>query len=532
MAERLNCLILDDELLLRELLKRSIGWDHFHLKLMAEASSAMEALDLVDTEQPDLIFVDICMPIMNGIEFSSIVLNKYPHIKIIILTGHDEFNYARQSLKIGVSDFLLKPINSLEINKTLTNLCREIRENKNKLKEHWLLKKQLDENLPLLKKRFLEDLVSGTLSPVEIKNKLEYYNINFQSETFQVSLTEPSTKNKNESEEENLFLQFQCIEYINQNLYRHNDILAFLGNKNKIVLINSNPDFFHSDYYESIKENLSRSFDCSISIGVGMEKQGIDYIASSYNEACTALNYKVVEGKNNVISYSDINLKPDAENRDISDSLNEFSFYLKAGIFDRSVQVISELLEEICTNAAPDLSSLQIPAVNILSRILNIVRELDFEMKVFQRDITELYNLVFKIETLPEMIKYLSELAAMVTDRINKNNSQRTGQLISDVKKYLKENYSNHELSQNMVAEKFHVNSSYLSRKFKEDTSQSFIDFISKIRLKKAITLLQETDKRNYEISEEIGIADPHYFSIFFKKYMNMSISDYRKEIK
>jgi two-component system, response regulator YesN len=531
MREKLSCLILDDEHLLRELLKRSIKWDFHNMELLSEASSAMEAIDQVEQYQPNLIFVDICMPIMDGIEFSTIILKRYPHIKIIILTGHDSFDYARQSLKIGVSDFLLKPTNSSEINITLDKVCREIRDDKKRLKEHKMLKKQLDDNLPLLKERFLADLVSGTLSPDEVKNKSCYYHINFHSDQFQVSLLEPSIKEKKGSEEENLFLQFQCIEYIKCYFYRQNDILVFIGNRNKIVLINSNSDFFQSDYYESIKENLINSFNCSISMGVGTEKKGIDSISRSYDEAFTALNYKVIEGKNNVISFSDINLRKQLNCKDLSNSLNEFTFYLNAGISDKSILILSEILEEKCTMAIPDLSYLQIPSVNILSRILNTVREQDIEMKLFALSLTELYNRVFIIETLPEMIKYLSELILTVANTINKTNSQKTGKLISDVKKYLREEYLNHDLSQNLVAEKFFVNSSYLSRKFKKETGQSFVDYLSKIRLKRAIVLLQETDKRNYEISEEIGIADPHYFSIFFKKYMNMSISEYRKKI-
>ena len=130
------------------------------------------------------------------------------------------------------------------------------------------------------------------------------------------------------------------------------------------------------------------------------------------------------------------------------------------------------------------------------------------------------------------MRHFLSELVTIVTSEINRINSQKTGKLISEVKLFLNDNFSDSELNLQQTAEHFRVNSSYLSRKFKEETKQSFVDYLSKLRLKKAISLLQKTDNRNYEISELVGIADPHYFSIFFKKHMDMSISDYRQQIK
>lgn len=532
MDEILNCIILDDELLLRELLKRSVEWENSGLRLIAEASSAMEALELVDEFQPDLIFVDICMPIMNGIEFSSLVMQKYPHMKIIIITGHDDFDYARKSIKIGVSDFLLKPINAEEIKRTLTQVCVEIRGNRNRMREQSELRRQLEENFPLLKERFLNELLTGSLSEEDMENKKVYYGIDFFSNSFQVSIIELYIRKGVESEETGLLLQLQCLKYLDSFLNRDNQMLSFAGKGDLIVLINSDRKTFQSDFYERIRENLMSNFSCSLTIGVGSAKEGLESLSVSFREAETALSYKIVEGKNTVLNYSDINLQPERDIPDFSAELNDFTFHLKAGISEKANSIIENILREECSGGYPDHSDLQIPALNILSRILSLVREIDNSEIKAVLPIKEQYDTLLKIKTLPEMISYLSDCVNIITEINNLSNSRRTGKLISDVKKYLKENYSHFELSQNTVAQEYHVNSSYLSRKFKEETNRSFIDYLSRIRLDRAIALLQETDKRNYEISEDVGIADPHYFSLFFKKYMNMSISDYRRKMK
>lgn len=533
-TNKLNCIILDDEHLVRELLKRSIDWDSLGMKIAAEASTGMEALDLVEEIHPDIVFVDICMPIMNGIEFSKLVLEKYPQIKIIILTGHDDFKYARESVKLGVADFILKPINAVEIDEVLQNVCAQVRTEKSYATEHTRLKKQIEDNLPFLKEKFFCDLLLGVLSEEEISSKLEYYGTSFSSSTFQIAVVETSFPSiADAGEEDLLMLKMQCFDILKQYFCKENGVIPFYGIHRNIVLLNNNPVLCHSDYYETIKNNLLNSSNCSISIGVGSKKDSIALISQSYNEANMALQYKIIEGRNNVINYAEVNSTEKKKDTIVlSDSLPDFTFYLRAGIYDESTAVMNTIFDEQHFSSDTGATAIQVYAANIISVILNVITEFEIARDMVFNSGKQPYECVFKIVTLPEMKKYLCNLIEAVTKSINEINSKHTGKLISDVKHFLQKNFSKHDLAQNVVAEEFFVNSSYLSRKFKQETGQSFVEYLSRLRLEKAITLLQETDKKNYEISDEVGIADPHYFSIFFKKYMNMSISDYRREIK
>lgn len=151
MEEILKVIIVDDEYLIRNLIKMKIDWEEVGMEVAGEAGNAEQALELVDELNPDIIFTDICMPSMDGIEFGKLVLEKYPHIKIIIVTGYDDFEYARSSVRLGISDFILKPINSTEFMQTLSKLRNVIDLERKHEKEYKQLKKQIEESLPKMK---------------------------------------------------------------------------------------------------------------------------------------------------------------------------------------------------------------------------------------------------------------------------------------------------------------------------------------------------------------------------------------------
>jgi YesN/AraC family two-component response regulator len=147
--EKLKVLIVDDEYLIRNLLKLRINWQDYGMEVIGEATNTSEALDMVDEYMPDIIFSDICMPFMDGIEFSRIVLERFSNVKIVILTGHEEFEYARRSVKVGVFDFILKPINAQEIGNLLSEIKVKIeyeKLEKNELKKLKLIVKVTDIN--------------------------------------------------------------------------------------------------------------------------------------------------------------------------------------------------------------------------------------------------------------------------------------------------------------------------------------------------------------------------------------------------
>ena len=153
--EMLKVLIVDDEELARKMLLTGTDWRALHMEIIAEAVSGQDALAVMEEQLPDILFTDIKMPYMDGMELSNIVTRKYPHIRIVITTAFKDFDYAHQCISLGVSNFLLKPINKNDLVSTLLKLREQIENEKRQWFEFDHLKKILKKNYAFLRERFL-----------------------------------------------------------------------------------------------------------------------------------------------------------------------------------------------------------------------------------------------------------------------------------------------------------------------------------------------------------------------------------------
>ncbi len=389
----IKVLIADDEHLVRQLLKNCIDWEAVGLEIVAEAASAIEGLDLMEIHNPDLVITDICMPQMDGIAFSQELRERYPHVKIVLLTGHEEFEYAHRGIKVGVDEYILKPIDDEEILKVATQLKTAILQEHAQQEEFADLKHQLEANEYL----YGDAHVAPTLSSLQ-KNGVDQYIF---------------------------FVKAGLIEEARQQLQRF-----FEGNPST--------------------ENPSTE-------------------------------------------------NPSAENPS------------------------AELL---------GLDNLRAIACNLVSRLYTLLAELEIPKESVFLHESQPFEQVFRLNTLPALKAYLDELTERSTHQTRTKKINKVSSLAGSVKAYLQEHYNDPELSLSLVAQRFHVNSSYLSRLFKEELGETFIAFLTRCRMESAIELLQETDLRAYEIAEKVGISDPHYFSVAFKKYTKQSVTEYRNRSK
>lgn len=517
--DKLNVLIVDDEYLVRELLKRSVPWDDLKLTIAGEASGAMEAMDLIEEKQPEIVITDICMPIMDGIKLSSIILDKYPQIKIIVLTGHDDFIYARESISLGIKEYLLKPINPEDLKKCLVKISKEILDEKAVLQD-------MKDVLPLLKEKTLNDLMSVRGLGDDIVENLSRHDIKFKSDKFRVGLIQII------SEKDSLYRnRIDVYNTIKNHFSVNEDVYCFQGSRGFIVILSHNRIDLEG-FCDRILNNIVNRLNYSMSIGVGREVEGLENISISYDQASKALEYQVIEGLNSVISFDDLEETIGYDSSMHSKIIKELSFSLKAGLDDRFKENIKELFSLQIKGVGGDINSIRVMASNILSVILSLITEQDLDLhSVFVSGIQP-YENIFKLVELRDIESYLYTLGEAVILKIKEKNSNKTSRLVSGVKQHLKDNLSDPEIQLSNVAEKFYVNPSYLSRKFKQETGETFMEFLGFLRIEKAVELLKTTDKRSYEIAYDIGINDPHYFSIFFKKKMNISISDYKKQLK
>ena len=387
----------------------------------------------------------------------------------------------------------------------------------------------MTEALPYLKENFLNELLISHFSEEEIKDKLEYYQIEITSDSFQIAVCEITPPREDSGEEENLLLQLQGIALIRQHFKELPRIQIFFDNHHRIVMLNNNDALNLAEHCQNLKMALLGQFRCSICIGVGEIHHGVKNIGSSYREACNALKFRILFGKNQVINHHDANLSITGEWSLSNDQIDIFVFYLKAGMKEQVLKSLETFFMELFCSQRISIDFIRVLACNLISVILNVITELGINITEVFDDTLQPYANIFKIETLPDMLEYLKKSSSATADIINNLRRKKVKKAIQEVQDYLSANYNNSELSLSSVAKHFFLNPSYLSRIFKQETDRTFVEYLTGIRMEKAISLFKDDDLKVYQIAEKVGITDPHYFSICFKKYTGKSVNDYKK---
>ncbi len=516
--QKLKVLIVEDEFLIREVLKKYIESQSEFYTIIGEAASAAEAMDFLDESSCDIIITDINMPVMNGIEMIKSILKEKPHIKTIVVTGYDNFDYAQKGIKIGIDDYLLKPIDEKEVIASL-NTVREkiINAQKQELEQKQILN-QINEYIPYLIEAFLNDLMTKKLELDIIKEKLSLFKIHIFKEYFQVAIIKKVCEDLNKSQE--LFDLFAFKTIILDNL---KDSFVFFDNHNRIILLNclDSPHFIPD--YEYLRTKMTNSLECILYMSIGSVIKGLENVRKSYIEAEQAMNYHSFLEYNHIIFYQDLNIINEKSSPTIKieeSHLDKFSFYLKGGLLKNA----KEWIDEYFGKEHDNIDNLKIKAMQIMISMLSINIDLQLGLK-------DKFQEIFYLQTYQEIREFLINLVTDFIMHINKIRNNTVSDHMKNIEKYIEDNLSKKSLSLTSTAKHFYMNASYLSRIFKHKRGISFRDYISKMRIEKALEYLSNADIKAYEASLMVGIDDPNYFSTLFKKYTGMTITQYRSKI-
>lgn len=522
--EKLKVLIVDDEYLIRNLLRMRVDWEEQGLTIVSEASNAHEALDMVEEMRPDIIFTDIYMPSINGIEFSRRVLEKYPEIKIVIVTGHDDFEYAHQSIKIGITDFILKPIRASDLLNVIDKLKNQIYEERMRDKELERLKEDLERNFPYLREKYLYQWLRGDLSREEIHEKADYFKLPvlLSKEAFQIAVLEISSSFVKQSEEQLIIMGMECRYKVESFFQDDSQMIILTDTQNRIVIISFNQAANLVSDCESLITNLCETCKCYINIGIGRKRIHIQEAHLGYQEACRAVHYKVFVGNNQVVCFEDMVGNKEVHYQSNPDRLQQLQFYISVGSGERAIQSLTQIFDVSFSSTA----QFRLAAMDVINECQRAAIEQQIEDEEVSNK--ETWVSILTADNLPELVKLLESYVLHVSRIIYSKNKIKEGDLIGQVKEYLEKNMNDPKLGLASTAATFFVSPGHLGRLMKRETGQTFVEYLTNIRMKKAEYLLKNTDLKGYEVGEQVGIADAHYFSILFKKFTGMSMNQYR----
>jgi len=505
----LKVAIIDDEYYFRQSLKSIIPWEDLDLELCGEANNGEDALELIQDTKPDLALVDINMPIIDGIELSSILKEKGIPTKIIIITGYSEFEYAQKAIRLGVNNYLLKPIVKEELITTITII-----------KDRILLEKKNTENIAqILRNRLLKRLLKGNISD-EYEDLLQYaesINLNLNEGEFQVIILDINNKDNIENEIFELFI------------HNTDDLIpafVLIDDSDLSVLILQIPDSkkFDNKYIKHsvalVGNDLKEKHHCLVAGGIGRLYNGPDGISLSYNEALIALKKRMIIGNQSVILFEEEN-----ENKL---NRNLFSLEIKQSLFrelriknDSEVKALVKNLFSKLKEQKANEKLIRIYAYNLMLCAIEFCNE--FEQ--LQGEIEEINNTLIDIEgitQIEELEVFIFNKFFIIMKSLSDLNDRKSDNLIYKMKAYILENVFDSLFNIQMISDHFSMNYHYTCSLFKNETGQTINDFITEIRMMKAKEYLKQEDQNVSSVAFLCGYRDQYYFSRVFKKYFGL----------
>lgn len=323
--------VIEDEAIVRKNIIKKVEWGKYGFEVVGEGENGREALEVIENTNPNVVITDIEMPFLNGIELSSIIREKYPNIKIVFLTGFNEFKYAQKAIELDVIEYVLKPVSAESmadiLAKIKNKLDEEVSQKKNieALREHYL------RSIPVMRADFLSTLISRKQQNEEILSKAEYYDINLKGNIFAVSAISIDKNTVDEekfSDEDYELIRFAVLNTAEEILNKYSLGFAF-SHDNYIVVIsfsleNSREGFLNKLFnaLDEIRSNINDYLKFTITIGIGSICTEVSNISESFKSALSALDYRFTIGNNRLIYIED--LEPQNFNKIIFDETKEY----------------------------------------------------------------------------------------------------------------------------------------------------------------------------------------------------------------
>lgn len=517
--------IVDDEQMIRELLIGMIDWDALGMRVTGHSGSAMEALELIEEDVPDIVFVDISMPFVNGLELTGLLTDRYPDTKIIILTGYQSYEYARQSFRIGVSDYLTKPISATDVTQSLLRVKKELLDwYRTKSEVDWL-KTLRAENLVGEQERIFRSLLYLREETAEKGKELEYLGIDLKMDGFQVALIELDEQSFETSDTEYRYTAFlYCMDAAKNYLSKRDGRYAFSDITGKVaILFNSGGNIIPC--CRQLKAYLDNLLKCTVSIGIGKEYPDLAGVRTSYCQAADALKCKAALGDNAVICYGEIEIPRNAR-PEFSFDADTFRFFLNSGLGTEAIGYVKSLLG----GAAPvQAEALSATGLDILSCLQKVCSETGIDIAGLTDGGRHPYEKLLSIREAADMEAYLKKLISAYIEKRLAMKTAAQSDTVNAIIDYINHNIADYTLSLTSVADHFRMNPSYISRLFKQRTACNFCKYITSVRVEKAVDAIRNGSRKVNEIAEYVGFIDPHYFGVCFRKLKGVSVSEYIK---
>ena len=542
----LKIFLAEDEVVVRETIKRMIPWEELGFELVGEAADGEMALPLLIRQQPDLLITDIKMPFMDGLTLARLAKKEIPGLKVVILSGYDDFNYAKQAIGIGVEDYLLKPITKNALIERLSEIRSRYEHEKTQKEYYEKFQREMQAYEKNSSRDFFEALVDGSMDMMEVYKRAEKLGLDIVAEAYNVLIfTMNCDEDFSGQRDEYSSWEAESLELLENFFAGHSSAMLFRSNIFSYgVLLKGQRETIEENTracVDEIRKILSRQNgrrEWFLAVGQSVER--LSQIQKSYHTASRAFSQRYLYDEN-ILYYDEMETMEypggQAETEDNAylqkvdvNALNPaiLQKFLSNGLQEETENFVKDYFYAIGQEPMESLVFRNYVILNVRFSVISFIKGLGCDTNEMESADTE-EVLAESGKNMESAIAYAKKMISQAIEIRDQNSGNKNRSILKTAVDFIDSHYMDEEISLNTVANVANVSSNHFSALFSQNMGQTFIEYLTTLRMNKAKELLRCTGMRSSEIAGEIGYKDAHYFSYLFKKTQGMTPSDYRK---
>lgn len=536
-SQNIKVFLVEDEIVVREGIKKNINWQQEGFEFAGEASDGELAYPLIQSTKPDILITDIKMPFMDGLELSRLVKKELPDIKILVLSGYNEFEYAKEAINIGITEYLVKPISGAKLLEAVKKVAKTIEEERQQRQFLLAYQKEQAESEQLARQRMFGNLVSGKYPVSTLLGEGREIGMDLAATQYNLLLFQVFTgkEAQNYSDELNQFTA--GMEELVQDMQRV--IMIDRGVEGFAFLIKGWEDDpieeFLPGFLEKLEEAVKAYPQMEYFGGLGVVVERLSELKTCFEKASHAYAYRYLWDRNQIVAG-----EAKEEPRMVDEELNLGALnvknlernaverFLATGLKAEAADFVEEYFHSLGEQNIQSMLFRQYITMDAYITAASAVEKLGYDSSVMVEECGDFKSMADVFTTTEQTISYLKHVLETAIGLRDAVSQKKYAQLLEDAKEYIRQNFQNEEISLNTVAASVNLSPNHFSTIFSQEIGQTFVEYLTFVRMEKAKELLRNSTMKTSDIAFEVGYRDAHYFSYLFKKTQECTPREYR----
>lgn len=524
-------ILVDDEEEVREAIRNRIDWESIGFTVAGTAENGEDALELADITEPDVVMTDIQMPFMDGLTMLRRLKEKIPDIRCVIFSGYDDFEYAKEAIRLEAEEYILKPVDADELKKIFLRIKERLDEQMKQRRNVEQLSRYYEEIRPIMKEQLIIGLLEGRELQFDLERYQRDYDLQLESAFYCAGAFRITAEaGGGDSLDKNL-MAVSLKQIVTE---RFRDVLpveAFVYLDTVCVLARMKSTSEHGVFVEEmdrICKIAHKALGANVCAGIGRTYGSAESIHKSFVEAKDAFHHRMFVGDNQAIFINDVEPSYPIEDYVSEKQIRHIIRQIKIGTDESLENEIHDFVDKL-KRSNISLNQLQIFYAEFVVELMRLCRGHGINASEVGLGAVNTNEELAQMSSMDDFARRLTELSGNLRERIGSERLDSAKRFAADAKQYISDHFSESSLSVDEICSHLGVGTSYFSSVFKEETGKSFVTYLTEVRMNEAQRLLDTTDEKSYVIAGMVGYEEPNYFSYVFKKHFGISPSKYRQ---